>query len=226
MSLINCPECNRQVSDQANSCPNCGFQIANYFNQKERELKQIEQQEKLNKKIAEQEKRKQLWINRFKEHKKKYILISSIGLAFVIALIVGSMLLYNRLQIKTFDSESEMKSSVEGVYIEEINDLSNYRITIEDDYITMENFGTMKNYPKYGENYSFNHKEKTYHIYEYDFKNGKIITDKETIYYNEKDENANDLTSYNTKSRTIDTQNEFIVKKENVITDKNHTYKK
>ena len=49
MSLINCPECNRQVSDQANSCPNCGFQIANYFNQKERELKQIEQQEKLNK---------------------------------------------------------------------------------------------------------------------------------------------------------------------------------
>ena len=71
MSLINCPECNRQVSDQANSCPNCGFQIANYFNQKERELKQIEQQEKLNKKIAEQEKRKQLWINRFKKHKKK-----------------------------------------------------------------------------------------------------------------------------------------------------------
>lgn len=27
MSLINCPECNKEVSDSANSCPNCGFEL-------------------------------------------------------------------------------------------------------------------------------------------------------------------------------------------------------
>ena len=27
MSLINCPECNHQVSDTAETCPNCGFNI-------------------------------------------------------------------------------------------------------------------------------------------------------------------------------------------------------
>ena len=25
MSLINCPECNHEVSDQAATCPNCGY---------------------------------------------------------------------------------------------------------------------------------------------------------------------------------------------------------
>lgn len=27
MALINCPECNHQVSSQATKCPNCAFQI-------------------------------------------------------------------------------------------------------------------------------------------------------------------------------------------------------
>ena len=27
MALINCPECNHQVSDTANTCPNCGFNL-------------------------------------------------------------------------------------------------------------------------------------------------------------------------------------------------------
>lgn len=29
MALINCPECGKQVSDQAGACPNCGCPIAN-----------------------------------------------------------------------------------------------------------------------------------------------------------------------------------------------------
>ena len=28
MALINCPECNKQISDKANSCPNCGYPIS------------------------------------------------------------------------------------------------------------------------------------------------------------------------------------------------------
>lgn len=28
MSLINCPECSKQVSDSAITCPDCGFQVS------------------------------------------------------------------------------------------------------------------------------------------------------------------------------------------------------
>ncbi|SHO50614.1 zinc-ribbon domain-containing protein [Anaerocolumna xylanovorans] len=28
MALINCPECNKEISDKAASCPNCGYPIA------------------------------------------------------------------------------------------------------------------------------------------------------------------------------------------------------
>lgn len=27
MALINCPECGREVSDKAEKCPNCGYNI-------------------------------------------------------------------------------------------------------------------------------------------------------------------------------------------------------
>ena len=27
MALINCPECNHEMSDQAKTCPNCGYKI-------------------------------------------------------------------------------------------------------------------------------------------------------------------------------------------------------
>lgn len=31
MALISCPECSKSVSDQSNSCPNCGFPIARLY---------------------------------------------------------------------------------------------------------------------------------------------------------------------------------------------------
>lgn len=31
MALINCPECNKEISDSAKSCPNCGFNIGKYL---------------------------------------------------------------------------------------------------------------------------------------------------------------------------------------------------
>ena len=32
MALINCPECNKEVSDKAKICPNCGFSISDASN--------------------------------------------------------------------------------------------------------------------------------------------------------------------------------------------------
>ena len=34
MSLIKCPECDRDVSDQAEACPNCGYPIQKYIKEK------------------------------------------------------------------------------------------------------------------------------------------------------------------------------------------------
>ena len=38
MALINCPECERQISDQAKNCPDCGYpvksEIINYVEDK------------------------------------------------------------------------------------------------------------------------------------------------------------------------------------------------
>lgn len=46
MSLINCPECGKEISDKAESCPNCGFPIMeeiqqyddNYYNSYQNEI--------------------------------------------------------------------------------------------------------------------------------------------------------------------------------------------
>ena len=60
MSLIKCPECGKEVSDQASSCPNCGCPL--------KEEQKIETKEKKNiKKIG--------LLNMFKKHKGKTILL-------------------------------------------------------------------------------------------------------------------------------------------------------
>ena len=65
-----------------------------------------------------------------------------------------------------------------------------------------------------------------YHISKYDYQNGRIITDEKTIYYKEKDESANDLTSYITKSKSRKIQDIFVIKVNNKIETDTHTYKK
>lgn len=43
MALINCPECNSQISDKANSCPNCGYPLPNNVNQSKNDIDQSNQ---------------------------------------------------------------------------------------------------------------------------------------------------------------------------------------
>ena len=65
MALINCPECNQEVSDSANSCPKCGYPL------KESTLKKVESSIKENKKSY-----------------KKILIIVGIVIVAVIAIIV------------------------------------------------------------------------------------------------------------------------------------------
>lgn len=37
MSMINCPECGKEISDQAEKCINCGYPIQNFIKRKEKE---------------------------------------------------------------------------------------------------------------------------------------------------------------------------------------------
>lgn len=46
MALINCPECNKEVSDKAEACPNCGFGVAKYIERQKKILKIQEETEK------------------------------------------------------------------------------------------------------------------------------------------------------------------------------------
>ncbi len=60
MSLIKCPECGREnVSDTAESCPDCGFGIKKYIDEKK-------YKEELERKRIEEEERKQIRFNELK----------------------------------------------------------------------------------------------------------------------------------------------------------------
>lgn len=70
MALINCPECNKEVSDKAEMCPNCGFGVAKYIKRQKEILRIQEESEKeaylfvkqkmeAEKEKAEQEKREE-----------------------------------------------------------------------------------------------------------------------------------------------------------------------
>lgn len=43
MALIECPECGKEVSDQAKNCPNCGhpIPISNYTNQNSKDSSKL-----------------------------------------------------------------------------------------------------------------------------------------------------------------------------------------
>lgn len=56
MALINCPECGKEISDQAVSCPNCGYAVKEHF---EKERKEEERRLAQEKAIAEGEKERQ-----------------------------------------------------------------------------------------------------------------------------------------------------------------------
>lgn len=43
MALINCPECRKEVSNTALTCPHCGFSVANYMREVERKQHELEE---------------------------------------------------------------------------------------------------------------------------------------------------------------------------------------
>ena len=46
MALIRCPECGREISDQAQACPGCGFPISSCSSQREQLLEASRQKDR------------------------------------------------------------------------------------------------------------------------------------------------------------------------------------
>ena len=73
MALINCPECDRKVSDSADTCPNCGYNIKSYLiRQKQAQVeaeRKAQQKELERKRTEEQALRKQ----KIDAYKGKYL---------------------------------------------------------------------------------------------------------------------------------------------------------
>lgn len=150
---------------------------------------------------------------------KKYIWISIISSIIVITVIISCVLIYNRAQIKTFISISDMKSYINGTYTKEHNSILNYRLIIKDNYIIQEKYGSMNR--GHGKTDNFISETKKYHILEYDYQNGKIITDK--LYTTIRE--GSDILSTE-KPVTYNTRKEFIITFNNEIKTDNHIYKR
>lgn len=112
MSLIKCPECNKEVSDQAQMCPNCGFGIEKYVN-KIKEEKQVKiRKEKLK---IERQKRKQIEEDKLKQlakfenmPKHKPIVTGKIIIGIFFYILFITVFIYFIYEESTFFAWSEL----------------------------------------------------------------------------------------------------------------------
>ena len=128
MALINCPECGKEnVSDSANSCPNCGYNIKEHFEKLNREIELKKAKEEREKREKEREASVDRFIdklktpiNRFKSFTKIKKIICVLIICVLIAGIIGivnvSSSMIRKAQIQTFQSKEAMINSVVGDY--------------------------------------------------------------------------------------------------------------
>ena len=83
MALITCPECGKQISDQAEACPNCGYPLKAKKEQQQKESVKIlaEQEEKTSDPVENGEK-----TNR--KRKSKWIALISVAVLAVVGLFI------------------------------------------------------------------------------------------------------------------------------------------
>ena len=97
MSLIKCPECGKDnVSNSANACPNCGFNIAQYYK------KDVSQTPlKTTNTISSQKTRKAMWF--------------LVVLFIATTIVSGGIWMKSRTKIKSYNSQIEEKQKSLGI---------------------------------------------------------------------------------------------------------------
>ena len=98
MALINCPECDRKVSDSADTCPNCGYNIKSYLirqKQAQVEAERKAQQKELERKRTEEQALRKQKIEAYKgkylgtKKQRQKIVVSLITIFLVVACCIG-----------------------------------------------------------------------------------------------------------------------------------------
>ncbi len=116
MALINCPECQKVVSDKAAMCPYCGYEVKEHF-QREAEKQRLEALQ------AAKESRNL----KIKKYLKTIVPISILVLVVVVYIAVD---LYSLSQRETFDNEEDMLSYLDGYWMEKDESM-----VLEPDYL-------------------------------------------------------------------------------------------
>ena len=100
MALIKCPECGKDVSDTAVSCPKCGFLIAS------------------NPKINELAEQKRIEIEQDQKQKSdaiKFVVITIIVIAIPIAILIGRDISEKKARQRTEDAYQSMRETEEEI---------------------------------------------------------------------------------------------------------------
>lgn len=92
MALMECPECGRQVSDKAISCPGCGFPIREYIAEQENygddtDLSQVQMQHIEN--VMKLEAAEDILHNSINDHLSSVVISVILGAIGLLLLIVG-----------------------------------------------------------------------------------------------------------------------------------------
>ena len=107
MALINCPECGKDVSDTAKTCPNCGYSVQKWVKQQRKEATSVKQEVHSivtdNDGLSDEPKKPRLPAGR----KKWFLIGGGIVLAAVIALVI-ILLLPKNDTIDTFGLKKTM----------------------------------------------------------------------------------------------------------------------
>ena len=113
MALIKCPECGKEVSDTANSCPNCGFNIKKHIEDEKKK-------QELEKKIQAKNEKSQM------SSKTKNIII---GISIVLVAIIAFLI----VQQKQKDEQALTNLKLLFYHVEDINEYKEYSVMQLDD---------------------------------------------------------------------------------------------
>lgn len=142
MALITCPECQQQISDQAATCPKCGYPLQPVVPNEELETTPV--------------------VNTVSPKKKKTILIAAVSVICIVAIIVTAILVYKKSEARKVALAAEQ---ARAEYIQNLNDFVRTSLTGASDAESICNLTYMVWYDTIYEKYHAETKDYTHNIF-------------------------------------------------------------
>lgn len=113
MALISCPECNKQVSDTAISCPGCGYAIKNHFEKEKILQNQQNQQNNKEQNLSELYKQEAI------KGKKPILFSFGTNTIFLVIFVIALVTILPKIKA-SFELASLMKNNIISILLETI----------------------------------------------------------------------------------------------------------